>query len=112
MGVIAEAPASKGQIIWKAVRELDQLFPVSFVDTLPGPARATILHFAYRSVTLPDYYILEFDNGRFMNHSENANLDFSQDDIGIATRDIAAGEELTCDYRQFCLLDDYAFLNA
>jgi SET domain-containing protein len=45
--------------------------------------------------------VLEFDNGRFMNHSDAPNTDFTDPDTGWAIRDIAAGEEITCNYRDF-----------
>ena len=44
-------------------------------------------------------YVLCGDNGKFMNHSFDPNCD---DQEGPCTmRDIAEGEELTCDYRLF-----------
>jgi SET domain-containing protein len=36
-----------------------------------------------------------------MNHSDTPNTDFSAFGGGTACRDIAAGEELTCNYHQF-----------
>jgi hypothetical protein len=36
-----------------------------------------------------------------MNHSLAANTDYSDFAAGVALRDIAAGEELTCDYNAF-----------
>ena len=43
----------------------------------------------------------EVDNGRFMNHDEQPNTDFTNPTVGFATRDIAKGEELTCNYSEF-----------
>jgi SET domain-containing protein len=55
-------------------------------------------------------YVLEFDHGRFMNHSPTPNTDFTNPALGLATCAIAAGEEITCDYRQFCIPEDLLFL--
>ena len=42
--------------------------------------------------------MLEMDNGRFMNHWANRNTDFTDPVVGWAIRDIAEGEEITCNY--------------
>jgi SET domain-containing protein len=44
-----------------------------------------------------------------MNHSDEPNCDFSQLEIAHALRDIAAGEEMTCDYNVF-FEDGFEFL--
>jgi SET domain-containing protein len=49
-----------------------------------------------------DRYTLCADNARFINHSDSPSLRHVADTI-VATRDIAAGEELTLNYR---FLDD------
>ena len=36
-----------------------------------------------------------------MNHSDTPNTDFSEYGGGTAARNIAAGEEITCDYHEF-----------
>lgn len=39
------------------------------------------------------------DPGRYMNHSFNANSGYASEEMpSVALRDVAAGEELTCDY--------------
>lgn len=48
-------------------------------------------------------YILNMDDARFINHSEDPNI-APTDSSGktyVAVRDIVEGEELTCDYRIF-----------
>jgi SET domain-containing protein len=47
-----------------------------------------------------------------MNHSFKPNTDFSFPDSGIAIRDIAVGEEITCDYREFCIPEDLTYLDS
>lgn len=46
-------------------------------------------------------YLLDGDNARFLNHSLEPNIEFRADADGYALRDIAAHEELGCDYGQF-----------
>ena len=57
--------------------------------------------YAYPSPDRPGYLVYEVDNGRFMNHSENPNTDFSDAGGARTTRDIATGEEITCNYHEF-----------
>ena len=45
--------------------------------------------------------ILDSDNGKYMNHCLAPNTDFRIFDKGYALVDIAAGEELTCNYHEF-----------
>lgn len=47
------------------------------------------------------------DDARNWNHSDDANCRYPSEEslTMIAVRDIKAGEELTCDYREFC--DNY-----
>ena len=60
-----------------------------------------IERYTYPHIRMPGVLILEADNGRFMNHSEAPNTDFSGFDHGFAIRDIAQGEEITCNYHEF-----------
>ena len=54
-----------------------------------------------QAIETPWVLFLDADEGRFMNHADQPNTDFRGADFGIALRDIPAGEELTCDYREF-----------
>ena len=44
--------------------------------------------------------VISVDNSRFMNHSDQPNTGWDEH-FGWATRDIAKGEEITCDYFTF-----------
>jgi hypothetical protein len=46
-------------------------------------------------------YLLDGDNARVLNHATLANIEFCKDTHCYALRDIAAGEELSCDYALF-----------
>ncbi len=64
-----------------------------------------VRYYAYLD-TKYDKYVLSFDNDRYTNHSKepNTKTHFPPEDsfgVMIATRNIAHGEELTCDYYEF-----------
>lgn len=104
LGLFAAVPIQKGTEVWRFVRGLDQEFDADFVATLPEPTREFFSHFGYLDREVKRI-ILCFDNARFVNHAAPANLvtDYTLDPYGldVAAQDIAAGEELTMDYRTF-----------
>jgi SET domain-containing protein len=101
VGVFASAPIKAGEPIWVLEEKFDLLLPESDLAGLPEIQREFIKRYGYPHMTRPGMIVLEFDNGRFMNHCDTPNTDFRNPEIGWATRDIAEGEELTCDYAEF-----------
>lgn len=101
VGVFAAAPIPKGALIWRLNPDFDRLVPADSYPGLPDTMKELIDRYAYPSPDKPGFLVYEVDNGRFMNHSDQPNTDFSEYGGGFATRDIAVGEELTCDYSQF-----------
>ena len=105
IGLFATAPIAKGAVTWRFMQEFDQLFTRAQIDSLPEPARAELLRYVYLHED-SDQYVFCLDNARFMNHTGDPNtrgVTPADEPYGydLATRDIAAGEELTCDYREF-----------
>jgi len=49
----------------------------------------------------PGIRIVDCDHGKFMNHNERPNTDFTVFDRGYALVDIQKGEEITCNYAEF-----------
>ena len=99
-GVFAKEPVSKGTKVWEFHPLLDIRIPPEVFETLPAAAREEIeIHLYEPEKGGPLCY--EATMGKYMNHSREPNVDFSTVNAGWATRDIAAGEELTCDYRTF-----------
>lgn len=103
IGLFAAEPIPRGTIVWK----LDERFDRSY-DLRDVPADDTLLQdmlarYGYRTSEAP-LVVLCGDDARFMNHSAVANTD-EIGEMTIAVRDIAAGEEITCDYAKF----DYGF---
>lgn len=101
VGVFAAQPIKSGTVIWRFDSQFDLRIPVEKYRSAPRHLRELLERYAYPSPDRPGHLVYETDNGRFMNHSPSPNTDFSRFGEGTATADIAAGDELTCDYGQF-----------
>lgn len=108
VGVFAAEPIRKGQLVWRLDPTFDRLIPVDKYLSAPPFLKELLDRYAYPSPDKPGFIVYEVDNGRFMNHSEAPNTDFSDAGGATALRDIAPGEELTCDYGDF--FKDYELL--
>jgi hypothetical protein len=99
-GVFANELIKKGSKVW----EFNPIFDVRFTDAeferLPPSVKAEIEHHLYQPEQGGVLYY-ESTMGRYMIHSREPNVDFSDVGVGWATRDIKPGDELTCDYRHF-----------
>lgn len=105
IGLFAAGPIAKGTVTWRFIVGYDQLFTREQIDALPEPARGELLRYVYLHEST-GRYVFCLDNARFMNHTTMPNttgINIPDQPYGydVATRDIAAGEELTCDYREF-----------
>ena len=101
VGVFAAEPIPKGTLIWQLDPDFDRLIPMSRYQNAPPHQRVLFDRYAYPSPDLPGFLVYEVDNGRFMNHSQDPNTDFSDSGGARTIRDIAAGEEITCNYSDF-----------
>ena len=101
VGIYAAEPIKAGDVIWRLEPKFDVFFTQSDIEELPPHMQDFIARYSYPHMTKPGIWVLEFDNGRFMNHSEAPNTDFTHFAQGFAIRDIAAGEEITCNYHEF-----------
>ena len=100
MGVFAAEPIAAGARLWTFNADFDRLVPREALLGLPAPTQCFMERYAYFDVTLGGY-LLDGDHSRFLNHCEDPAIAFLADGDGYARRDIAPGEELTCDYRDF-----------
>jgi SET domain-containing protein len=105
IGLFAAEDIPKGTVTWRFMPAYDRLLTQADIDNLPEPARSNILDHVYLDAA-SGQFVLCADNARFMNHADNPNTagvheSGSIEGFDVATRDIAAGEELTCDYRTF-----------
>jgi uncharacterized protein len=101
VGVFAAEPIVKGQRISRFDPAFDRLIPRDAYESAPPFLKTLLDRYAFPHPENLDLIVYEVDNSRFMNHSASPNTDFSNFAAGIALRDIAAGEELTCDYNSF-----------
>lgn len=101
VGVFAAEPIARGTVIWRFDAEFDRLIPVERYLSAEPLVKQLLDRYAYPSPDRPGFIVYETDNGRFMNHADDPNSDFSDEGGARATRDIAAGEEITCNYNVF-----------
>ena len=101
-GVYASEPIPKGTPMWRFEPAVDRVIPFDELEKLPAPAREFLKIYCYLWPEFGDGWILNGDHARFINHSRTPNTDNSGP-ISLAAKDIAAGEEITCDYRECCL---------
>jgi SET domain-containing protein len=103
IGVFLTERVRKGQLIWRFDSRIDRVFSDAEIREMPE----TLQHFLRTYSTLHDelkLWVLCGDNGRHFNHSFTPNtrslgIAFGDD---VAAADLAAGTELTSDYRTIC----------
>lgn len=98
LGVFTPLPIAAGTVVWDLNPDIDWAITPDELAAMPEPFRSRVRRYSYLNVD--GVYMLCGDNGKFMNH-ENAPNCREDDTRTVASRDIAAGEELTCDYRAF-----------
>jgi SET domain-containing protein len=103
LGVFTADPVKKGDIVWRFDRAFDQVLSLDQVNAAPDHVREFIERYSYAFHDDPTCVVLDADDGRYMNHADQPNVDFTTPEIGVALRDIAADEELTCDYACFTI---------
>ena len=101
VGVFAAEPIQRGHLIWQLNPDFDVLLTEGDMAGWPAHMDEFLTHYTYRHRDIAGTWVLEIDNGRFMNHSSEPNTNFEEFYAGYALRDIDAGEELTCSYFDF-----------
>lgn len=105
IGLFAAEDIPKGTVTWRFMAHFDRLLREDEIESLPEVARANLLDHVYLHEA-SGMFVLCADNARFMNHADEPNTEGvhetgSIEGYDIASRDIRAGEEITCDYRTF-----------
>lgn len=105
IGLFADEDILKNAKIWIFSENIDRKFSQKDIELSPPVVQEQIRIYSYLSKA-SKLYIYPADNGRFMNHSSNPNVDVvftdeSEEDVNIAARDIAKGEELMINYEKF-----------
>lgn len=107
VGVYAEHFIPEGSRIWMFDPRIDRIYSREELRRAPKSFRDFVDRYGYFDRTL-NGIVVEGDHGRFMNHSLTPNVEFHRDGDGYAICDIAAGEELVCNYQDF--MDDPVIL--
>lgn len=100
LGLFAAEPIPQGTKVWAFHAALDLVVPEREVAVLPPVAVSYFRNYAYRPLADEGVWYLNGDYAKFMNHATAPNLT-EIDGCNVAVRDIAEGEELTCDYFLF-----------
>ncbi len=102
LGVFTREPVSHGSVVSRFMPPFDTEFPPELLSILTEAERTYLRHYSYHSV-FSGFYVLPGDHDRFMNHSDTPNVIMNTDGSAtcVAACPIAAGDELTCDYRTF-----------
>jgi len=99
--VFSHVDIPKGALVWLFDPRFDLGYEREELERVPAHFREFLERYTYDHPSDPDRVVLDCDEGRFMNHCDDANVDISDPFRGIARRAIPAGTELTCDYREF-----------
>lgn len=109
IGLFTRRPIPRGTLIWRLDERFDRLIPVEVWEAQDGAVKSYLDRYCYPRRKDPRFIVFEADDARYMNHADDPNSDFSDGDVAYAVKDIAAGEEITCDYNVF-FEDGFAFL--
>lgn len=102
LGVYADEFIPAGTLLWQLHSNFSATFSIAEVEAMPPHIREYIHKYSFPHLKMGEgFVVLELDNGRYMNHSDTPNTDFTVFDHGYALRDIRAGEEITCSYYEF-----------
>lgn len=111
IGLFAGEDIQKGQQIWRFEEDLDIRIKMEDMPLLKK-VYPLLARFLYRYCYVEDgHYILCIDDGRFINHSVNCNIDDSRPYLSYANRNIQKGEELLSDYGKMAQEDKENKLN-
>ena len=101
LGVFAGEFIPGGSHLWVLNPKFDIFLYREEIATLPAHMQDYVARYSYPHLEIDGVRIVDCDDGKFMNHSERPNTDFRVFDKGYAIVDIAAGEEITCNYFEF-----------
>lgn len=104
LGLFAVHFIPRGTPVWKFQPGFDRAFAPEEFSALPPLAQAHTRWYAYLDPA-DGRRVLSGDQACFMNHSPTPNTgtppEATPPVVTVALRDIAAGEEITCDYFAF-----------
>lgn len=104
LGCYARQAIAKGQLVWVYDERIDRRIREADVPALPPSIQAFLGVYGYTELFDGERVIvLCGDHSRHMNHADDPNLASTETGDNYAARDIAPGEELTCNYYEFDL---------
>jgi len=106
LGLYAAEYIEKGQPIWYK-SDKDLIIPMNLI---PYDYRDYLDKYATVEKNCDiEYYQLDCDDARFINHSDDPNIIFIGE-IGLAIKDIELNEEIVCDYRTITTPEHFELL--
>jgi SET domain-containing protein len=113
LGLFCAEPLQAGQAIYRYDWRFVMVMTDAEVRELPPAMQQAVLKYSYRgrgSKRLSGAMYYCADDSRFMNHSDEPSTLWREDQgVYVAVRDLPAGAELSCDYRDFCEPEDCEF---
>src|SRR5476649_407296 len=106
IGVFADEFIVRETNIWRFVEGFDRVYSAKKFAKLPKPAREYIKRYGYR---VDGEILFTVDHDCHVNHSDHPNT-YLKNGYVIARCNIAGGEEITNDYREFDSVFCAAFL--
>jgi uncharacterized protein len=101
-GLFAERDITAGEVIWSFDAKFDVLIEEGTLAEFPPHTQAYVRrHATFAAATRS--FLLSSDDDRYTNHSDSPNTHVV-DHAVVATVDIAAGDEITADYREIGML--------
>ena len=85
IGLFAKEFISRGAIVWELRKEFDVIIKKTDLEKLPIVAQDFVLHYCYYDEKKKQYIIC-LDDARFLNHSNNPNLDETDQKNGCPQR--------------------------
>ena len=70
VGIFAAEPIRAGDVIWRLEPNFDVLLTGQEIENWPAHMDDFLDRYCYLHRDIPNTWVLELDNGRFMNHSE------------------------------------------
>lgn len=101
LGVFADEDIPSGTPVWLNGEYMSEL-QIDSLNRLSELAARLFERYGYWDIR-QQCWKLPIDDSRYMNHSERPSLQLLHDGSYVARYDIKAGEELTCDYREFTI---------
>ncbi len=110
IGVFAGQDIARGQIVWQFNPLLDLAYSYDeWLALQAADSPHSFTHIRRYSYKEGDRFYLCLDNAQFMNHSsEGHNVENNRElNTMVARTAITRGEELLCNYFEYCDEDDY-----